>query len=116
MSTPWQPTGGREPENPWASPAPAPPPPWGPPASYQHPQGSLVLALGILSVVLMPLLGPIAWLMGRAALREVDASRTPVANRSSLVAGMVLGIIGTAITAIGLLWFLVAIGVVAALL
>lgn len=112
MST-WQPTGGREPDNPWA--APAPPPPWGPPAAYQHPQGSTVLVLGILSVVLLPVLGPFAWAMGRSALREVDSAPAPVANRSSLAAGMVLGIIGTGITVLGVFWFLTVVVFVASI-
>ena len=78
---------------------------WGAPALAVHPKGTTVLVLGILSVVLIPLLGPFAWLMGRSALKEVDASPQPVSNRSVLVAGMVLGIIGTVFMVLGVLVF-----------
>lgn len=82
---------------------------WGAPAAA-HPQATTVLVLGILSIVLIPVLGPVAWVIGRRALTEVDASPVPVSNRSQLVAGMVLGIISTAMLALGLVWFLAVIG------
>ncbi|GGK78214.1 hypothetical protein [Ornithinimicrobium pekingense] len=90
-----------EPTDPWARPpqgyAVAPRAPWGAPASPVHPRGTTVLVLGILSVVVAPVLGPFAWAMGRTALREADAAPAPVSNRSSLQAGMALGVIGTAL-------------------
>lgn len=88
----------------------APQAPWGPAASYAHPRGTTVLVLGILSVVLIPLLGPVAWVMGRNALQEVDAAPHATSNRSTLQAGTVLGIIGTVFMVLGLLWFVAAIG------
>lgn len=119
-------SGSQEPTDPYAAPAPgadpsqpssyggqssqpaygygaAPQAQWGAPAVYNHPKGTTVLVLGILSVVVLPLLGPFAWLMGRSALKEVDAASQQVTNRSSLVAGMVLGIIGTVLAALGAL-------------
>lgn len=80
---------------------------WGTPALNNHPRGTTVLVLGILSLVLLPLLGPVAWVMGRSALKEADASPQPVSNRSSLVAGMVMGIIGTVLLVLGTLTFVV---------
>ncbi len=88
----------------------APQAPWGMPASYAHPRGTTVLVLGILSIVLLPLLGPFAWAMGRKAIREVDAAPHPTSNRSTLQAGMILGIIGTVLFALGVLWFIIVIG------
>lgn len=35
--------------------------------------GTLILVLGILSLVLCGLLGPVAWIMGNNALRNIDA-------------------------------------------
>lgn len=120
----------QEPENPYATPtggtshssAPAYGPsgaysvasqaPWGLPASYNHPRGTTVLVLGILSVVMVPVLGPFAWAMGRRALREADAAPHPTANRSTLQAGMVLGILGTVFMLLGLLWVLAVMGIV----
>lgn len=85
-------------------PSPAPTLGWGPPATYTHPRGTLVLVLGILSVTVMQILGPLAWVMGHRTLREIDASGLPHANRSSVQIGMVLGIIGTILGVIGILW------------
>lgn len=102
----------REPADPYASPpqdgspGPAPAAPWGPPAQLQHPRGTLVLVLGILSVTLMQLLGPVAWVLGHRALREIDTSGRAYANRSSIQAGMILGIIGTGLAVLGLVWLM----------
>lgn len=108
---PTPPTGGSEPEDPWAlqperRQASASPPTWGAPSGYAHPQGTTVLVLGILSVVVMPLLGPFAWAMGHRALKEVDRSGVPATNRSMLVGGMVTGIVGTVFLVLGTLGFL----------
>ena len=81
----------------------APQAPWGPAAAYAHPRGTLVLVLGILSIVVAPVFGPFAWVMGRKALREVDAAPHATSNRSTLQAGTILGIIGTVLMVIGLL-------------
>ncbi|OLT23860.1 hypothetical protein BJF81_09550 [Ornithinimicrobium sp. CNJ-824] len=69
-----------------------------------------MLVLGILSVVVMPLLGPFAWAMGHRALKEVDRSGVPATNRSMLVGGMVTGIVGTVFLVLGTLGFLAFMG------
>lgn len=91
----------------------AAPPPWGVPATYNHPRGTTVLVLGVLSVVVLPILGPFAWAMGQAAIKEVDSSGVPAANRSMLVGGMITGIIGTVFLVVGMLWFLAVVGLFA---
>ena len=53
------------------------------------------LVLGILSIVFCPLCGPVAWVLGRNAEREVDASRQRLGGRGLATAGKILGIIGT---------------------
>lgn len=84
-----------------------PPPPYG----YQqyggmmpanHPQGTTVLVLGILSLAVCGILGPFAWSMGNKALREIDAdpSRT-YGNRGQIVAGRICGIIASVFLIIG---------------
>lgn len=64
------------------------------------------LVLGILGIVLCPLLGPIAWVLGRKGEQEIDASGGAVGGRGLATAGKVLGIIGTfliVIVVVGLL-------------
>lgn len=109
--------GPSEPGNPYASPAqqgwpgPSPAAPWGAPAPRPHPQGTAILVMGILSVTAMWILGPFAWVMARRALREIDSSGQPCSNRGSVQAGLVLGIVGTCMGVLGMLWFLSMFGI-----
>jgi hypothetical protein len=65
-----------------------------------------VLVLGILSLVVCGLLGPVAWSMGSKALREMDADAgVTYSNRGSVTAGRVCGIVGTVFMAIGVFVF-----------
>lgn len=75
----------------------------------EHPQGTLVLVLGILSIVLCQILGPFAWVMGRRALAEIDASGRPYSNRGMVQAGMICGIVGTVFLALVLVWVVFAV-------
>lgn len=70
----------------------------------EHPQGTLVLILGILSIVLCQLTGPFAWVMGRKAMQEIDANPTAYSNRGQVQAGMICGIIGTVLLVLLLLY------------
>jgi len=70
----------------------------------EHPQGTVILILGILSIVICQILGPFAWVMGRRALTEIDASGRAYTNRTMVQAGMICGIIGTVFLALGLVW------------
>lgn len=72
--------------------------------SHDHPQGSTILILGICSLVVCQLLGPVAWVMGNNAIREIDANPYAYSNRSNVQAGRICGIIATALVA---LWLLV---------
>ena len=72
----------------------------------EHPQGTLILVLGIVSIVLCAILGPFAWVMGRRALGEIDASGRAYTNRGMVQAGMICGIVGTVFLALGLVWLL----------
>jgi ABC-type Fe3+ transport system permease subunit len=63
--------------------------------SQQASSAVAALVLGILSVVLCPLCGPVAWVLGRKAEQEVDASGGRIGGRGLGTAGKILGIIGT---------------------
>jgi len=82
---------------------PPPPPgyspgyqPYSQPAGVDHPNGTTVLVLGILSLVVCGLLGPVAWVMGNNAIKEMDAQPGLVfRNRGNVTAGRICGIIGS---------------------
>jgi hypothetical protein len=60
-----------------------------------HPRGTAVLVLGILSLFCFGIiLGPIAIVMGKNALNEIDANPSAYTNRVMVMAGFVLGIVG----------------------
>ena len=70
----------------------------------EHPQGTTILVLGILSLVICGLLGPVAWIMGQKAIREMDGDPTTSwANRGKVNAGRICGIIATALLVVGVI-------------
>ncbi len=75
----------------------------------EHPRGTTVLVLGILSLMACGLLGPFAWKMGATAIDEMDAQPEVYwSNRGNVTAGRICGIIGTAFLAIGVLFFVLS--------
>jgi hypothetical protein len=89
------------PPGPQDRPYPPAPPTYGYGYAPEHPQGTTVLILGICSLVVCQLLGPVAWWMGNSALREIDANPYAFSNRSTVQAGRVCGVVATALTAVG---------------
>jgi hypothetical protein len=79
---------------------------YGPPPQ-NHPNGTTILVLGILSLVVCTFIGPFAWSMGNRALREIDESGYYYDNRGSVQAGRICGIISSAmlILVLGLVVF-----------
>ena len=80
-------------------------PPQFPSESGSYPEASqatTVLVLGIISIVLCQLLGPVAWVMGNNELTAIDAGRRAPENRGTANAGRILGIISTVLMAIGI--------------
>jgi hypothetical protein len=90
-----------------------PPPP--PPGDYygssggavrEHPAGTTVLVLGILSLVICGLLGPIAWVKGNNAKREMDSQPgVQWSNRGSITAGRICGMIASILLIVGVVVF-----------
>jgi hypothetical protein len=78
-------------------------------------RGVLILVLGILSIVLCTLLGPIVWMLGKGDLAQIDAGQMDPEGRSLTQAGMVCGIVGTALLAFGLLMVVIYVILVLAL-
>jgi hypothetical protein len=85
-----------------------------------HPKATTALVVGLVSVVgaftcLLPILAsPVAWVMGAQARREIRAAPQQWGGESRATTGMVLGIIGTVLLALGLLTLIVVIFVIAA--
>jgi len=60
--------------------------------------------LGIVGIACCSILGPVAWIMGNNAIREIDASPAAYANRSTVNAGRICGIVATAFLVISIIW------------
>ncbi len=95
---------------------PPPPPPMQQPGygyTPDHPRATLALVLGIISIVLCQLLGPVAWVIGGRAVREIDASGGTMGGRGSAKAGQILGIISTILLVLSVLGLIVILVVAA---
>src|SRR5688500_13402041 len=65
--------------------------------------GTLMLVLGILSIVVCGILGPFAWVMGDNALAALDRGEGDPNERGTVTAGRICGIIGTVFLILGIL-------------
>jgi hypothetical protein len=80
-----------------------------PPAATPPPEASqavTVLVLGILSIVVCGILGPVAWKLGNDELAAVAAGRRPAENLGMAQAGRICGIVGTCFLGIAILFFI----------
>lgn len=100
-----------------APPPYGPGPPYGyPPPGYgvEHPQGTTVLVLGILSLVVCSVLGPFAWSMGNRALAEIDAAPPGYfRNRGNVTAGRICGIVATVVLIVSVFLLILLFGILA---
>ncbi len=69
-------------------------PPMNNPSIRPH-RGTMILVLGILGIVLCMICGIIAWVMGNADLREMQAGRMDRTGEGLTKAGKICGMIGT---------------------
>lgn len=79
------------------------------PESSSYPEASqatTVLVLGILGIVICGFLAPFAWVMGNRELEAIDAGRRSPEQRSTANAGRILGIIGTVLLTVGVLFLI----------
>ena len=81
-------------------------------------QATVVLVLGILSILCIQPLGIVAWVMGNSELKAIDEGRRPPENRGTASAGKICGIIGTCLFGLSILALIafLALGGMAALL
>lgn len=72
--------------------------------SADHPQGTLILVFGIAGFFI-GVLGPVAWVMGGRALKEIRSSGAHPGNEQLVVVGRILGIVSTVLWVLSLLAF-----------
>ncbi len=75
-------------------------------APQRKSQATTALVLGILGLVCCGVLAPIAWYLGNEELKAINAGQLPATTEGMARAGMILGIIGTILLAIGLAFLL----------
>jgi hypothetical protein len=97
----------------------APPPPGGAYGGYggagarpEHPQGTTILVLGILGLVCCGLCAIAAWVMGNKAQKEIAAGQ--YAETSGVKIGRILGMVGTILMILGVVFYLIFFVILAA--
>lgn len=85
-----------------------------PGAGSPHPQAATSMVLGILGLVAFIPLAPVAWYLAAKARREMDAQPGRWQPSGMLTAGLVLGIIGTALIGLAVVMFFFVIMMAAA--
>jgi len=87
-----------------------------------HPRANTALVLGIVGTVgffilIVPVfVSPLAWYFGATARRDVDREPTRWTGRGQAQAGMILGIIGTALLVVAMLLLMLTVAGLALLL
>jgi predicted Zn finger-like uncharacterized protein len=71
--------------------------------AFEPHRGVLILLLGIGALVFIPLLGPVAWILGNIDLKAMDAGRMDPEGRQMTQIGKILGIIATVFMVLGFL-------------
>lgn len=78
--------------------APYGPPPY--PMPREHPEATLILVLGLVSLACGPV-GFVAWYLGSRAEREIDESGIAYSNAGNIKAGKILGMVMGILTIVG---------------
>lgn len=68
-------------------------------------RGTLILVLGILSLIFCAPLGVVAWIMGNADLKAMAAGTMDPAGKDTTNIGRILGIIGSVLLILGIIAF-----------
>lgn len=79
------------------------------PNSYPTPQKAssqavTALVLGIVGILCCSVCAPIAWYMGNQEIKAIREGRSSVVGEGMAKAGQILGIIGTILMVLGILW------------
>ena len=72
----------------------------------QASKATVAVVLGVLGIVCCGLLAPVAWYLANEEIKGIDAGRLSEANRGMAQVAKILGIIGSILLVLGLLWVL----------
>jgi hypothetical protein len=72
-----------------------------------HPRATTAMVLGIVGLVLCGLAAPFAWRIGKGAMDDIDRSQGTLGGRGQAQAGYVLGIIGTVLLVLSVVFVVV---------
>ncbi len=75
-------------------------------ASQQSSKATMALVFGVLGIICCGLLAPVAWYLANEELKSIETGRLPDSNRGMAQVAKILGIIGTILLGLGLLWVL----------
>ncbi|HEV7504247.1 MAG TPA: DUF4190 domain-containing protein [Thermoanaerobaculia bacterium] len=87
-----------------ASPPPPPPSQYLPQQQSTGTNATMSLVLGILGVICCGLIAPFAWYLGSQELKAIQAGSSPPAGDGLAKAGMILGMVGTLILGMQMIW------------
>lgn len=73
----------------------------------QNSKATIAVVLGVLGIVCCGLLAPAAWYLASEELKSINAGRLPETNRGMAQVAKILGMIGSILLVIGLLWIFV---------
>ena len=76
------------------------------PTTVKPHRGTLILVLGILSIIICAPLGIAAWIMGNADLKAIDAGSMDPEGRQLTQVGKILGIIGVVLLVVAIIAFI----------
>ena len=79
-------------------------------------RSTLILVLGIVTLVACQVLGPIPWIMGKNDLEKIRQGRIAAQAEPLTKAGMICGIIATALFVLGLIFIIFQVLLAGALL
>ena len=82
--------------------------PYGYPVQQDHPKATTSMILGIVGIVCCSFAAPFAWMTGKKTVNEIDASGGRLGGRGQAQAGYILGIVGTVLLILGVLFFILA--------
>ena len=69
-------------------------------------KATMALVFGVLGIICCGLLAPVAWYLANEELKSIDAGRIAESNRGVAQVAKILGIIGTILLGLALLWVL----------